>query len=134
MKVRKCLYKKEAVTMASKDEIQKKYNELMGMSIGALDVDYAGVGRRVKEVRDQRGFTQSQLCDICNCDTTTLQHSAILRMVLQIYPSVCYIVSALHWVRISVIFLWTVRWPTLLQLLNRRQIRNGKNVPSSRWI
>ena len=74
MKVRKYLQKREAVIMASKDEIQKKYNELMGMSIGALDVDYAGVGRRVKEVRDQRGFTQSQLCDICSCDTTTLSH------------------------------------------------------------
>ena len=35
--------------MASKDEIQKKYNELMGMSIGVLDVDYAGVWNSMRE-------------------------------------------------------------------------------------
>ena len=102
MKVRKYLQIKEAVIMASKDEIQKKYNELMGMSIGALDVDYAGVGRRVKEIRDQRGLpSHSFVISV----TVTLQRLVILKMALQVYPSVCYIVSAWHWVRILVIFL-----------------------------
>ena len=64
----------EAVDMPSKEDIKRQYHELMGMSIGALDVDYAGIGRRVKEVREQKGFTQAQLCDICSCDTTTLSH------------------------------------------------------------
>ncbi len=68
------IQREEAVNMPSKKDITKHYNELMGMSIGALDVDYAGVGKRVKEVRKEKGFTQAQLCDICSCDTTTLSH------------------------------------------------------------
>ena len=60
--------------MASKKEIRKMYEELMSMSIGAVDVDYAGIGRRVKEARKEKGLTQAQLCDICSCDTTSLSH------------------------------------------------------------
>ena len=76
MKMRKyqVIQRGEAVNMPSKQDVIRQYNELMSMSIGALDVDYAGVGKRVKEARKEKGFTQVQLCDICTCDTTTLSH------------------------------------------------------------
>lgn len=66
--------RREAVIMASKKEIKKMYDELMSMSIGAVDINYVGVSQRVKKIREEKGLTQAQLCDICSCDTTSLSH------------------------------------------------------------
>ena len=58
----------------SENEHDEELQLLEEWSIQNLEIDYSGIGRRVKEIRKQRGLTQSQLSEICGCDTSTLSH------------------------------------------------------------
>ena len=68
------------------------YNKVMSMG---HDLDYAAIGRRIRNYRKEKGYSQEKLAELINISTTHMSHieTGGTKLSLAVFAAICEVLS-----------------------------------------